>query len=585
MRRASGLLLLVLLLPGCDAGGGTGTLDAGSGPGRRDGGAGGGGDSCIPGEVKSCTEDSKALICNAEGNGFVERGCPVGTYCDGTSCLPQACTPGALTCRDGQTALLCDSRGTTWEKTIACDASRQESCVNGECVTECELARRKSSYIGCEYYAVHLDNVDGSGSIAAASDQPITLVASNTSTTQAEFTVYNPTCGAVAACTAVKVPPKGTAQCSIKDLVRPSGVMNKAYRLVSNRPLTVYQFNPLNNVNVYSNDGSLLLPVHVAAQQYYALTWKQVSTAPAQVVIVAVEEGTTSVTVNSTTSIAAGTGFAALSAGQSRTVELQRGQLLSLSTGGAGSDLTGTFIEATRPVLVFGAHRCANVGVVNGSPASYCDHVEEQLFPIATWGKVFVAARSADRPQSGTNVPDTFRVLASSDNTQLTTNPPLPGFPVTLQKGKWHEFESNKDFELTATQPVSVAQFLPGSTYQNPNASTVHIGDPSMMLIPPTEQFRPDYVVVTPKSYTANFINIVQPADADVRIDGVGLPAGVCQAVGTTSLQACRVPVVEGTHVIQAKKPVGVILYGYAQDVSYGYVGGLDLKKIAGGFK
>ncbi len=486
-------VLLLFLLAACESTSGTDTKDGGAG-----GADAGAGEQCIPFEAKSCTDDLHAKVCNSDGNGYLEARCPTGTYCDGTRCQPQACRPGEVVCRDKGTALHCDERGTTWGRQVTCDAAKQESCVSGECVTECELARRSSSYIGCEYYAVHLDNVDSSGSIPAASDQPITLVASNTSATEARFTVYNPAGGALAACTDVVVPPKGTAKCELKDLVRPSGVASKAYRLVSNRPLTVYQFNPLNNQNVYSNDASLLLPVHVAAQQYFALTWKQLPAPshPAQLVIVAASEGDTNVTVTASADIAGGTGFAALGKGESRTVKLTRGQLLSLSSNNSSSseaaELTGTFIDADKPVLVFGGHRCASVGIVNGNPAGYCDHVEEQLFPIATWGKAFIAARSADRPNSGTNVPDFYRVIASTDGTTLTTNPPQPGFPMTLDAGQWREFETSQDFELKSSNPVALAQFLPGSTYQNPNASTVHVGDPSMMLIPPTEQYRSD---------------------------------------------------------------------------------------------
>src|SRR5262249_24018647 len=38
-----------------------------------------------------------------------------------------------------------------------------------------------------------------------------------------------------------------------------SGIEDKAYKLTSNVPIVAYQFNPLNNVGVFSNDPSLLI--------------------------------------------------------------------------------------------------------------------------------------------------------------------------------------------------------------------------------------------------------------------------------------------------------------------------------------
>src|SRR5690606_5355932 len=53
-----------------------------------------------------------------------------------------------------------------------------------------------------------------------------------------------------------------------------------AFRLSARAPFVAYQFNPLDNENVFSNDGSLLLPVHTYDNRYIALTMPSLERRP-----------------------------------------------------------------------------------------------------------------------------------------------------------------------------------------------------------------------------------------------------------------------------------------------------------------
>ena len=50
-----------------------------------------------------------------------------------------------------------------------------------------------------------------------------------------------------------------------------SGQQLKSYRVTSDEPIVAYQFNPLDNVDVFSNDGSLLIPTHSYDTIYLSL--------------------------------------------------------------------------------------------------------------------------------------------------------------------------------------------------------------------------------------------------------------------------------------------------------------------------
>src|SRR5207244_7767252 len=52
-----------------------------------------------------------------------------------------------------------------------------------------------------------------------------------------------------------------------------TGKARKAYKVTSDLPIVAYQFNPLDNVDVFSNDASLLIPRTAFDVEYYAFSW------------------------------------------------------------------------------------------------------------------------------------------------------------------------------------------------------------------------------------------------------------------------------------------------------------------------
>ena len=51
-----------------------------------------------------------------------------------------------------------------------------------------------------------------------------------------------------------------------------TGIFDRAFKISSTQPVIVYQFNPLNNEGVASNDASLLLPKEGLGREYVALS-------------------------------------------------------------------------------------------------------------------------------------------------------------------------------------------------------------------------------------------------------------------------------------------------------------------------
>ncbi|HNT29314.1 MAG TPA: IgGFc-binding protein, partial [bacterium] len=322
---------------------------------------------------------------------------------------------GADHCSGGECALHDDD---------PCDAL--ETCVEGRgCLTECETAEAKESYVGCEYWGAFLQN-----------DTPnnYAVVVANPNDTEVTVTAYGNGNVELAQFTVAAYGVNSQTFDTTRHLTG-AGIFDHAFKFVASRPVTMTQMNPFGNVLTYTNDASLLLPKGALGHQYYAMSWpdwyyyegsgcegEPVTTYnyPGFVSVVAVEPGTTTVTVTYHGDSAPGDGeFAAQEAGDTVQYTLTQYQILNLNSAAGsgtvtayGADLTGSLIEADKRVAVFGGHECTDV------PADKfaCDHLEHQVFPLRSWGKEYVAVRTKS---CGTES-DYLRILASVNGTSVS---------------------------------------------------------------------------------------------------------------------------------------------------------------------
>ena len=163
------------------------------------------------------------------------------------------------------------------------------------------------------------------------------------------------------------------------------------------------------------------------------------------------------------------------------------------------------------------------------------------------------------------------------------------------------------DFAIRGDAPLAVLQASPsqdvtGIPRQFPG------GDPAIVLVPPVEQYRSDYIFLTPDKYAFDFVTIAAPQEADVQLDDKSVvDSDACSATPLKSSKAvpdadafvvyrCQLSFPEviggeavqvlpgrqndGVHRILASQPVGIIVYGFDSYVSYAYAGGLNLQPL-----
>jgi hypothetical protein len=601
---------------------------------------------CEPGRIY-CEGEELALICRDDGRSYDEVDCArEGQVCHtGVGCL--ACHPGSFFCV-GDDVVQCNATGTDHELIHACEVTAGQACYLGNCVQACEKAAQERSYVGCEYWAVDLDNAKIT-SVENAAAQQFAVVVSNPSgmpawvvvernlappgwpqelETMAEVEV------APQALQVIELPSQEVDGSPLGEynVGGHSAISSRAYRVTSNVPIVAYQFNPLENVDVFSNDASLLIPKSAIDREYLVMGWPQTiadTDDPATdfhrhlrvfLTVVGVEPGT-DVSVTVTADVVGSEDVPAMQAGETRQFQLGPFDVLNLESEGYLADFTGSWVEADRPVVVFAGSEASDVPYVETLADRRCcaDHLEHQQFPVVSAGTQFVAARTppatpavaaAVPPGEGSvsvvEEPEYFRILATEDNTVVITTLPVPQDRFLLNAGEHVTLETWCDFLITASLPIFVGQFtasqgVTGLSLDLPGS------DPSYILVPPVEQWRSVNVFLTPNKYAFDFIIVVAPLGTPPMLDHLPLPAH-CETARPACpdqpdpppwvIYRCQLsfPVVhtdrpppdnvedgiqdDGYHVLTADRPVGLIVYGFDKHVSYGYAGGLDLKRI-----
>jgi hypothetical protein len=535
---------------------------------------------CDPQAPARCDGPEFRILCPEPGVAETNEPCLRSTVCADGECVARICTPGTRACTDQQ-VIVCNDTGTGFDDAELCQGDDVgTTCFEGNCIDACELARRERSYIGCDYHPTDLPNSstnlqNGFGIAVANTDPALTA------------TVIIETRGQMHA--TLTIPPNSVRPWvdTVRNFnVQDTGVFPVGFKLTATIPVVAYQFNMYETIGSASTDGSLLLPDHALFNQYYAMTYSGDGGGGSEpyLGIYAVNADTeVTVTPSADTSGSANGSTVVLprgAAGVPFTVTLQPLDVLVVRGRSGSTDLTGSLIEATGPIGVFGGNRAAQVPVGR----TYRDHLEQQTFPRQALGTRYIVAKSRDRGQPA--IADQVRVLADVDSTTIRFDPALNGVTeVTLDAGEWREYPLTAHTEITSDGPVMVGQFFAGSGGRVSNQE----GDPTFIIQVPIEQYRADYAFLAPPTYTSDYVAITAPPSAAIEIDGTSVDLSET-TIGATGLSVTVVQIPDGEHRLVGDQQFGVVVYGFGgppeddpnrvQNVSYGYPAGLNLAEI-----
>ena len=294
-------------------------------------------------------------------------------------------------------------------------------------------------------------------------------------------------------------------------------------------------------------------------------------------------------------------------------------------TGNAGEtyyitykgDLSGTIIRSSKPITLYVGHQCAETppGSTN------CHHIVEQIPPHTTWGHTHFL----NATESGDVV---YRVGTVHNSTQVTvtcsyegrTTTYIPIETTTLNRAynqSWLQFVPHEvpneplcpEFTPTyccveATNPVLVVQYGQGYITNNnctsvPSGRVRRSGALFMIVIPPVIQYLNNYSF----SFTASENDSFPLAYANIAVhktffqpDMIMMDGGPVQADQTqwnplycSGAEICGYGISKevdnGNHTIYHEMEgaaLGVILYGFQQQSSFGFPAGMELQPVSG---
>ncbi|MEI6091964.1 MAG: choice-of-anchor D domain-containing protein [bacterium] len=201
----------------------------------------------------------------------------------------------------------------------------------------------------------------------------------------------------------------------------------------------------------------------------------------------------------------------------SRTEKLNKGDVWLIGVQGDYADLTGTYVEADKPVSVISGNFCAYVPI----QVSSCDFIIEQDLPMETWGYKYHVTNFFGRKKASI-----IRVFASEPNTTIMRD----GNEWSLVKGVGGEEGTGyierrsvdvkdklRPVMISSKNRIAVTQYNTGQSDDQVES------DPFQLVLTPIEQYQKGFLWCTPGfkggvSFRRNYLNLCFKATDDGQI-------------------------------------------------------------------
>ncbi len=466
------------------------------------------------------------------------------------------CQPGELRCAGDDGAIeICAATGLEWVVDVTCGTASQcqpcdegdEDCTVPTCIGPCQLTENDPSSAGCAF-------------VVNRSLHPFQEFADG-------LVITNPNEELSAAVQVFEVPEGlleeqffeqfdlGPGESKTIELLtdfvpgtstnlRTGGI----FRVYSDVPVIGYQHAPLRSNR--GNESALLLPDRVLGDTYVAVSYTSLDTfirGASYFELVALEDDTTVTWTPPVDTAGNGLPIDPVAAGEEGRIVLNRYETMRIVPSQLGLpkddpaafealDISGTVIHSDNPIWVSGGNRFSRVPLGEPGQGGTGDQLLEVLFPLQHWGRRYVLPAAVPRPWEfapPAAVPEWsefveenhYRIYAGSAGVTITSDPPNPQFPVTLDAvGDFVDVvtEAGTNLTVDANAPYLPVQYLRSRlfNFQGVNGPPqTGYGDSAMVQLVPTEQYLSRYVLSTGVDFYYNHVQIIRDtSEEEVRL-------------------------------------------------------------------
>ncbi|XP_069131792.1 uncharacterized protein [Argopecten irradians] len=340
----------------------------------------------------------------------------------------------------------------------------------------------------------------------------------------------------------------------------------RGIRITSSREVVVSG----SSVEYSSYDSFLILPTDVLGTNYYGVAFSPTATV-GQLLVVGVQDDTTvTVTLDKNAFIY---GYIKYNPGVELRLSLNQYEMFQIH---GLDDISGTHIISDKRIAVFSGNKHTHIG----RETQLTTHLVEQLIPVHTWGNTFVLA-----PIPNNYIDVYFHVVASQDRTQIRVTGDFDTYgyeEIAAGQAISFLFAYNHLGLLIANKPISVMEFSQGY------AGFLSSVNPTMILIPPVEQYSTTYTFGTPSGSLSNyFVFFIRKADFDgLLFDGRDFPLSSysLKTMTGSDFVTGKISVSSGPHSVRHRSPYvtfGAYLYGdLSGDKTYGFPVGMRMVDI-----
>lgn len=343
-----------------------------------------------------------------------------------------------------------------------------------------------------------------------------------------------------------------------------------AIKITTTDVVSVYAFNE----DVASSDGTLVLPANSLGDSYIVHAYNndqfQVGVTQNQLLLVGTAD-TTVYELRPSVDIIDLDGSVTHAANVSFQDTLLLGEQIAYY---ATLNLSGTTVDVInndpnvfcKPIAIFSGHIGTLVDICNSA-----DHLYNQLYPTADWGKEYVVV-----PYETRSGGDVVQVLASENNTSVSVS---NGVPSILNRGERLTFKASMPVYIEGDKSISVMQLSTGKTC-DADVRGDNLADPFMIVLSPSNQIIKEIVFHLSSNPRTEkyFINMVtQTQNLSVTYDGSDVSAQFQQVPGKPELSYLSLETNQGPRRLSSPNGVVAHVYGFGDSESFGYAVGGDL--------